>query len=111
MVPGHAIESMWFLIHIYLPANNRKRILEAAEVVRWALERGRDDDEYVGLYLGIDIEGFQAPLCKHADTRIWWVLARALYAVSLCYELTREGSASFATGAYSMRHGIFSPGG
>jgi len=85
MVPGHAIESMWFMIHVYRHFGNRKRIAEAVETMRWGLERGWDA-EYGGIYLGIDIEGKSPPYWRNADTKIWWVFSEALYALLLAYE-------------------------
>jgi N-acylglucosamine 2-epimerase len=48
IVPGHAIESMWFMIHIFQRAGDDVRIRQAIEAIRWHLEFGWDD-EYGGL--------------------------------------------------------------
>jgi N-acylglucosamine 2-epimerase len=42
IVPGHAIESMWFMIHIYQRAADEARIRQAIESIRWHLEFGWD---------------------------------------------------------------------
>jgi N-acylglucosamine 2-epimerase len=89
MVPGHAIESMWFMIHVYRHFGNKERIFEAIETMRWGLEKGWDP-EYGGIFLGIDIEGKEPPYWKNPDTKIWWVFSEALYAMLLAYEYTRE---------------------
>ncbi len=88
VMPGHAIESMWFTMHRALDRGDRPTIQEAAEVIRWHLEKGWDP-EYGGLFLGIDAEG-HPPFFPHADTKIWWPHTEALYALLLAHELTGE---------------------
>jgi N-acylglucosamine 2-epimerase len=85
MVPGHAIESMWFMIHIYRHLGQPERIAQAIETIRWGLEKGWDT-ECGGLFLGIDVEGREPVYWKNAETKIWWVFAEALYATLLAYE-------------------------
>ena len=85
MNPGHAIESMWFLIHLYRHSGNRERIRQAIETIRLALEKGWDP-EYGGLFLAIDIEGKTPVYWKHANKKLWWVFCEALYALLLAYE-------------------------
>jgi len=88
VMPGHAIESMWFVMHHALTRNDRKTIRAAAEVMRWHLEKGWDK-EYGGLFLGIDAEG-HPPFMPHSDTKVWWPHTEALYALLLARELTGE---------------------
>ena len=80
MVPGHAIESMWFVMQIYRHTGNKQRLREAAETIRWATEQGWDK-EFGGLYLAIDIDGKEPLFWNNADTKIWWVFSEALYAL------------------------------
>ncbi len=89
MVPGHALESMWFMIHVYRHLQNQERIAQAAETMRWAMEKGWDS-EHGGLFLGIDIDDRKPPYWKNADTKIWWVFSEALYAMLLAYEHCRQ---------------------
>jgi N-acylglucosamine 2-epimerase len=88
MVPGHAIESMWFMIHIYRHLGRPERIQEAVETIRWGLERGWDSD-HGGIFLGIDVEGRKPVYWKNPETKIWWVFSEALYATLLAYEHSR----------------------
>ena len=88
VMPGHAIESMWFTMHRALVRNDRETIRQAAEVIRWHLEKGWDK-EYGGLFLGIDAEG-HPPFLPHADTKVWWPHTEALYALLLAHKLTGE---------------------
>ena len=86
IVPGHAIESMWFMIHIYRRLGDERRIRQAAETIKWHLELGWDR-EYGGILLGLDAEGGE-PWWKFADTKLWWPHTEALYALLLAYEHT-----------------------
>ena len=50
--PGHVIESMWFMIHLFQRENDQARIQQAIETIRWHLDFGWDD-EYGGLFLRV----------------------------------------------------------
>lgn len=87
VVPGHAIESMWFVLHMCRQTNDPARIRQAVESIRWHLELGWDT-EYGGLYMARDAEGsFWA---DKWDTKVWWPHTEALYALLLAHSLTRE---------------------
>lgn len=88
VVPGHAIESMWFMIHIFQREQADDRISQAIEAIRWHLEAGWDD-EYGGLLLGRDAEG-QTPWWPYADTKLWWPHTEALYACLLAYSISGD---------------------
>ena len=89
IMPGHAIESMWFQMHRAMARNNdRKSIAAAAEVLRWHLEKGWDK-EYGGIYLGMDAEG-HPPFLPNSETKLWWPHTEALYALLLAHKLTGE---------------------
>lgn len=85
--PGHGIESMWFMIHIYQRLGNQERIRQAIESIQWHLELGWDK-EYGGIFLARDAEGsFWA---DKSDTKIWWSHTEALYALLLAYSISKE---------------------
>ena len=86
--PGHAIESMWFVIHWARRRGDRAMILRAAEVIRWHLEAGWDRD-YGGIFLGIDAGGGE-PFLSNSEKKVWWPHTEALYALLLCHKLTGE---------------------
>lgn len=88
VMPGHAIESMWFAIHRARARNERAAILRAAEIIRWHLEKGWDAD-YGGIFLGIDAEG-HTPFLPHSETKLWWPHTETLYALLLAHKLTGE---------------------
>jgi len=82
VVPGHAIESMWFQIHILGSLGDQERVERAFESIRWHLERGWDP-RYGGIFLGIDLDGIDPPYWQHADVKAWWPHTEALYALLL----------------------------
>lgn len=88
VMPGHAIESMWFQMHRALARNDRATVRKSVEVLRWHLEKGWDK-EYGGIFLGMDAEGHR-PFLPNPETKIWWPHTEALYALLLAHELTGE---------------------
>jgi N-acylglucosamine 2-epimerase len=88
VMPGHAIESMWFVLHRARHWADQALARRAAEVIRWHLEKGWDP-EYGGIFLGIDAEGHE-PFLPHADKKLWWPHTEALYALLLAHHLTGE---------------------
>ncbi len=87
--PGHAIESMWFILHLARRRGDRDLVRRATEVIAWHLEAGWDA-EYGGIYLGIDATGGE-PLLPNAEKKVWWPHTEALYALLLAHRLTQEG--------------------
>lgn len=76
-IPGHAVESMWFMERIYAYHDRGDRIDQAMEIIRWSMEKGWDE-EYGGLYLACHRDG--GPPAWHApETKCWWPHTEALY--------------------------------
>jgi len=88
VMPGHAIESMWFVLHRAMSRGDQELVRRATEVIRWHLEKGWDQ-ESGGIFLGIDAEGHE-PFLPHADKKLWWPHTEALYALLLAHQLTGE---------------------
>ncbi|NCF66063.1 MAG: hypothetical protein GWP61_08810 [Chloroflexi bacterium] len=88
IVPGHAIESMWFMIHIYQHWGNKLRIEEAIRAIKWHIVYGWDE-QYGGMLLSRDATG-EAPWWSFADAKLWWPHTEVLYALLLAYELSNE---------------------
>ncbi|NOX63968.1 MAG: hypothetical protein GXP42_18805 [Chloroflexi bacterium] len=88
IVPGHAIESMWFMIHIYQHWGDKTRIRQALESIRWHIELGWDH-VYGGIVLARDAAGGE-PWWPFADSKLWWPHTEALYALLLAYQLSGE---------------------
>jgi N-acylglucosamine 2-epimerase len=88
VMPGHAIESMWFVMRCALDRKDASMLQRAAEVIEWHLQKGWDE-EYGGLYLGVDVEG-RPPFFEHSEKKIWWPHAESLYALLLAHATTGE---------------------
>lgn len=88
-IPGHVIESMWFLISIFEKTKEYTFIRMCSKLIKRHLELGWDS-EYKGLLLAIDIDG-KTPICwdKH-DYKAWWVHVEALVATLYAYKHTHE---------------------
>ncbi len=89
VVPGHAIESMWFQMHIARVLNDHDTCVKAAEIIRRHLELSWDA-EYGGMLLAIDADGASEVGWVHPEKKFWWPHTEALYATLLAYEFTRE---------------------
>ena len=88
IVPGHAIESMWFMIHIFRHWGDDARVRQAVEVIKRHVEYGWDA-EYGGILLSRDAAGGE-PWWPFADAKLWWPHTEALYALLLAYEVSDE---------------------
>ncbi len=86
VVPGHAIESMWFVMHVARRLGAGSWVERAAAAIRRHLEAGWDK-EYGGLFLGIDGSGLP-PFIPNAEKKMWWPHTEALYALLLAERLT-----------------------
>ena len=89
VVPGHVIEDMWFQMHIARESCRRKRLSEAARLIRRHLEAGWDR-EYGGILLAVDAEGKPGVGWRFADSKLWWPHTEAMYALLLAFEHTRD---------------------
>ncbi len=88
IVPGHAIESMWFMIHIFRRQADEVRLRQAIETIKWHVEVGWDD-EYGGIVHALDADE-QTPWWRFAEAKLWWPQTEALYALLLAYEISQE---------------------
>jgi N-acylglucosamine 2-epimerase len=86
--PGHAIESMWFVLHRARRTGDTDAIRTAVDVIHRHLQVGWDQ-VHGGLFLGVDAEG-GTPLLPHSEKKLWWPHTEALYALLLAHELTAE---------------------
>ncbi len=85
VVPGHAIESMWFVIHIFRDRHEPERIAQAIECIRWHIEACWDP-EFGGMLLAVDADGNEEVAWEHHDKKFWWPHTEAMYALLLAYE-------------------------
>ncbi|MFO7974841.1 MAG: AGE family epimerase/isomerase [Candidatus Hydrogenedentota bacterium] len=89
IVPGHAIESMWFQMHIARKNNDVETLDRACAAIKRHLELGWDD-EYEGLLLAVDADGRDDVGWNFHEAKVWWPHTEALYACLLAYEHTRD---------------------
>lgn len=88
-VPGHAVESLWFLISIFERSGNIGAIPLCCQLIErhlhlaWDHERG-------GLILALDIDGRSPVYWQHARCKPWWVQVEALVATAYACRHCRE---------------------
>ena len=99
IVPGHAIEAMWFMIHIYQYWENQARIEQAIATIKRHIEYGWDA-QYGGILLSRDAIGGD-PWWPFADSKLWWPHTEALYALLLAY---KQSSADWALTWFEKVH-------
>ena len=89
VLPGHAVESMWFQIHVARDTNDHAAIPRAVQAIRRHLEVGWDP-EYGGLFLAVDADRRPDVAWRFPDSKLWWPHTEALYATLLAYEHARR---------------------
>lgn len=89
VIPGHAIESMWFQTHIARERGDRETIDRAAATILRHLEHGWDE-KYGGLYWALDADGRDDVAWENHETKLWWPHTEALYATLLAYEMSGD---------------------
>jgi N-acylglucosamine 2-epimerase len=87
IVPGHAIESMWFQLHVANLLGTAERSRLAVDLIARHLELGWDSAGGGGLLLAIDADGRETVGWKFADTKLWWPHTEALYAALLAWKM------------------------
>ena len=89
VLPGHAIESMWFQMAIARDRGDKFTLDRAVEVIRRNLEIGWDA-EHGGLFYAVDAEGRSEVGWPFADTKLWWPHTEALYGTLAAWEHCRQ---------------------
>jgi len=89
VVPGHAIESMWFQIHQFRHLGMTERVGQCVECLRWHVEKGWDP-EFGGILLGLDAEGKTPVYWSFPEVKLWWPVTEAMYALLLAHTLCGE---------------------
>mgnify|MGYP002630828749 CR=1 FL=1 len=89
-VPGHAVEDMWFQLHVFQQTGMKDAPRDLAlRLIFRHLELGWDQ-AYGGLTLAIDREGREEVGWKFADTKLWWPQTEALYGTLLGWHETGD---------------------
>lgn len=88
VVPGHAIESMWFFAYIYKYWNEQEKAKKVLSAIRNHLEFGWDN-KYGGILLAKNIND-STPKWWNPEAKVWWVFTEAMYALLLAQEILGE---------------------
>ncbi len=88
VVPGHAIEDLWFQVHVQrlLGELPNARTDEMFRLVLRHLELGWDREQGGGLLLAVDADGNQPVGWNFAETKLWWPHTEALYSSLLGWQ-------------------------
>lgn len=87
-IPGHILESMWFMEKIYSYHKKNERVDLAIKIIKHYIEKGWDN-EYGGIFLACHTEG-GIPVWHKPDAKVWWTASEALYALLKAYVITQE---------------------
>lgn len=88
IVPGHAIESMWFFAHIYQYWNEPEKVKKVLRIIKNHLEFGWDR-QFGGVFLAKRIDGGKA-VWWNPEAKVWWVFTECMYALILAHEILGE---------------------
>lgn len=94
--PGHAIESMWFVMTQAHKHQDNETIQQAVETIETMYNLGWDQ-QHGGLLRFVTLEGlppqgtptnaFEEAILTSWNTKLWWVHSEAVYATLLAYTL------------------------
>jgi N-acylglucosamine 2-epimerase len=88
VMPGHSLESMWFLMDLAIRGDDQELIKKATDISIELLEYGWDD-EYDGLFYMMDIKGHPTQQLEW-DQKLWWVHQEAILTVLKGYMHTGD---------------------
>lgn len=88
VVPGHAIETAWFVMEEGRLRGDRGLVSLGAQILDWSLKIGWDE-EFGGILYYRDVKGFPCEQYEH-DMKLWWPHNEAIYATLLAYHLTGD---------------------
>ena len=86
--PGHAIESMWFIMDLASRTNDNQLIKKAVDTTLAMLEYGWDK-QHGGIFYFLDVKG-QPPQQLEWDQKLWWVHIEAIISLLKGYHLTGD---------------------
>jgi N-acylglucosamine 2-epimerase len=98
--PGHALEGLWMLLTVAQHERRADWLARAQAAVRYALERGWDE-ERGGLLHYVDRDGgvprgqpgksqYEKAVRDTWDAKLWWIHSEALFTTALTYQLTGD---------------------
>jgi N-acylglucosamine 2-epimerase len=86
--PGHAIESMWFIMDLGSRSGDKDLIKKAVDITINTLEYGWDK-VYGGIFYFLDVKG-SPPQQLEWDQKLWWVHMESLISLLKGYQLTGD---------------------
>lgn len=86
--PGHAIESMWFVMDLAQRIGNQEILIQAVERGLKMMEFGWDKD-FGGIFYFLDRKG-HPPQQLEWDQKLWWVHLESLVFLSKAMELVNK---------------------
>ena len=89
--PGHAIETMWFIMNIGLRNNDLALVERAEQIMYQQLEKGWDE-KYGGIFYFLDAKGKPTEQLEW-DRKLWWVHLETLVALAKTYAFNRSPKA------------------
>lgn len=84
--PGHAIESMWFIMDLGVRLGNQKLVERAVDITLKMIKKGWDE-QYGGIFYFLDYKGYP-PQQLEWDQKLWWVHVETLISLLKGYQLT-----------------------
>lgn len=84
--PGHALESMWFIMDLAKRSNDTALINKAVEIALKTVEYGWDKKDG-GIFYFLDVKG-NPPQQLEWDQKLWWVHLETLITLLKGYEAT-----------------------
>lgn len=88
LIPGHAIEAMWFIMDLGKRMQDEQLIRKACDIMLATIEYGWDK-EFDGLFYFLDVKGHPSQHLEW-DQKLWWVHVEALVALAKGYALTGD---------------------
>ena len=88
IIPGHGLESMWFILNFAEQFGKKEIIKKACDVILALLEFGWDK-QYGGIYYFMDVLG-KPHFELQADMKLWWVHNEAIIATLYAYRLSGD---------------------
>jgi N-acylglucosamine 2-epimerase len=86
--PGHAIESMWFIIDLAHRFNQPDIMEKAKNIMLQTIEHGWDE-KYGGLFYFLDVKG-NPPQQLEWDQKLWWVHIETLVGLAKAWKHTGD---------------------
>lgn len=86
--PGHAIESMWFIIDLAHRFNQPNIMEKAKNIMLQTIEHGWDE-KYGGLFYFLDVKG-NPPQQLEWDQKLWWVHIETLVGLAKAWKHTGD---------------------